>query len=146
MNILLFLTPKQEVTFLYADYTIGQALKVMERAGYTAIPVIRRTGEYVGSLTEGDLLWCIKQLEGGFAVAEQTPLSRVPHRKNYRPLQANMTVRDLLETSMDQNFAPVVDDRGMFIGIITRKKVISYLRRQLEESREAESPLLRMRA
>ena len=31
MNILLFLTPKQEVSYLYEDFTIGQALKVMER-------------------------------------------------------------------------------------------------------------------
>lgn len=133
MNILLFLTPKQEVTFLYEDYTISQALKVMERVRYNAIPIIRRTGQYVGSITEGDLLWRIRGLENGFADASKTPLKGVPHRKDYRPLQASMSVEDLLETSMDQNFAPVVDDRGMFIGIITRKKVISYLRRQLEQ-------------
>ena len=146
MNILLFLTPKQEVTFLYEDYTIAQALRVMERVRYNAVPIIRRTGQYVGSITEGDLLWRIRSLENGFADVETAPLKDVPHRKDYRPLQANMSVRDLLETSMDQNFAPVVDDRGMFIGIITRKRVISYLRQRLERKAEEAARPERRRA
>ena len=132
MNILLFLTPKQEVSYLYEDFTIGQALKVMERVRYTSIPIIRRSGQYVGTITEGDLLWRIRRLENGFADADKTPLKGVPQRKDYKPLMASMDIEDLLESSMEQNFAPVVDDRGMFIGIITRKKVISYLCQELK--------------
>ena len=33
---------------------------------------------------------------------------------------------NLLNMVMEQNFVPVVDDRGMFIGIITRKDIIKY--------------------
>ena len=132
MNILLLLTPKQEVSYLYEDFTIGQALKVMERVRYTSIPIIRRSGQYVGTITEGDLLWRIRRLEIGFADVDKTPLKGVPHRKDYKPLMASMDIEDLLESSMEQNFAPVVDDRGMFIGIITRKKVISYLCQELK--------------
>ena len=44
MNILLFLTPKQEVTLLYEDYTIGQALRSIENGGHPAVPIIRRSG------------------------------------------------------------------------------------------------------
>ncbi len=132
MNILLFLTPKQAVTYLYEDYTIEQALKVMERVRYSSIPIIRRTGEYVGTVTEGDLLWRIRSLENGFADTEKTPLKGIPHHKDNKPLRASMDISDLLRTSLEQNFAPVVDDRGMFIGIITRKKVITYLCEQLD--------------
>ena len=131
MNILLFLTPKQEVSFLYEDITIAQALKVMERVRYSSIPIIRRTGEYVGTVTEGDLLWRIRKLENGFADAGKTPLKGIPHHKDNKPLKASMSIEDLLQTSTEQNFAPVVDDRGMFIGIITRKRVITYLCQQL---------------
>ncbi len=131
MNILLFLTPKQEVSLLYDDMTIGQALNAMERMGYNSIPVIRRTGEYVGTITEGDLLWHIRKLENGFADALYAPLTQVHRRRDNKPLLASMAIEDLMETSMEQNFAPVVDDRGMFIGIITRKRVISYLSEQL---------------
>ncbi len=132
MNILLFLTPKQEVSFLYEDITIAQALKVMERVRYSSIPIIRRTGEYVGTVTEGDLLWQIRKLENGFADAGKTPLKGIPHHKDNKPLKASMSIEDLLQTSTEQNFAPVVDDRGMFIGIITRKRVITYLCQQLD--------------
>ena len=127
MNILLFLTPKQEVTLLYEDYTIGQALRSMEHASRTAVPIIRRTGEYVGTITEGDLLWYVRQTGLSFAELDKKPLSLVPHRRDNKPLLASMDLTDLLDTSLNQNFAPVVDDRGMFIGIITRKRVFSYL-------------------
>ena len=127
MNILLFLTPKQEVTLLYEDYTIGQALRSIENGGHPAVPIIRRTGEYVGTITVGDLLWYMRNNDLTFAEAERLPLSNVPHSRDNRPLLASMDLTDLLENSMVQNFAPVVDDRGMFIGIITRKRVLSHL-------------------
>ena len=60
MNILHFLTPKSEVAYLYDDFSLRQALEKMEYHQYSAIPVITREGEYVGVITEGDLLWDIK--------------------------------------------------------------------------------------
>ncbi len=130
MNILRFLTPKQDVSFVYEDYSVEQALHVMERVRYTSIPIIRRSGQYVGTLTEGDLLWFLRKREEGFAGTNKLPLKKVPRHQNNKPLRASMDLHDLLVTAVDQNFAPVVDDRGMFIGIITRKKVIEYLREQ----------------
>lgn len=127
MNILLFLTPKKEVTLLYEDYTIGQALRAMEVGRHSAVPIIRRTGEYVGTVTEGDMLWYLQKSGLTFAEAEKLPLKLVPHSRDNQPLLATMDLTHLLENSMVQNFAPVVDDRGMFIGIITRKRVLSHL-------------------
>jgi len=132
MNILLFLTPKQEVTLLYEDYTIGQALRSIENGGHPAVPVIRRTGEYMGTITVGDLLWYMRNNDLTFAEAEKQPLRNVPHSRDNRPLLASMDLTDLLENSMVQNFAPVVDDRGMFIGIITRKRVLSHLCQEMK--------------
>ena len=132
MNILLFLTPKQEVTLLYEDYTIGQALRSIENGGHPAVPVIRRTGEYMGTITVGDLLWYMRNNDLTFAEAAKQPLRNVPHSRDNRPLLASMDLTDLLENSMVQNFAPVVDDRGMFIGIITRKRVLSHLCQEMK--------------
>ena len=132
MNILLFLTPKQEVTLLYEDYTIGQALRSMEHASRTAVPIIRRSGEYVGTITEGDLLWYVRATGLTFEELDKQPLSLVPHRRDNKPLLATLDLTDLLETSLNQNFAPVVDDRGMFIGIITRKRVLSHLCQEMK--------------
>ena len=61
-NILFFLTPKAMCAYLYDDYTIRQALEKMESAGYAAIPILNHRGEYRGTLTEGDLLWAMKNI------------------------------------------------------------------------------------
>lgn len=79
MNILFFLTPKEEVAFIYDDFTLRQVLEKMEYHRYSAIPVIKRSGEYVGTLTEGDLLWGIKNKYSlDLKKAENIPISDMP--------------------------------------------------------------------
>ena len=63
MNILLFLTPKKDVAYLFDDFSIRQALEKMEYHRYSAIPIINRNGEYVGTLTEGDILYYLKKIQ-----------------------------------------------------------------------------------
>ena len=43
----------------------------------------------------------------------------------------------LIEAAMNQNFVPVVDDRGIFIGIVRRQAIIRYC---YEKSRAEEAP------
>ena len=62
MNLLFFLTPKANCAHLFDDYTLRQAIERMENSGYTALPILRRDGSYCGTLTEGDLLWAVKNL------------------------------------------------------------------------------------
>ena len=42
------------------------------------------------------------------------------------PSTSTATIEDLIEMSMRQNFVPVVDDEGIFIGIIRRRDIIQY--------------------
>ena len=60
MNVLFYLIPKKDVYFLESDCTIRQALEKMEYHHYSSIPVLNKNGEYVSSLSDGDLLWYIK--------------------------------------------------------------------------------------
>ena len=127
MNILFFLTPKEEVAFIYDDFTLRQVLEKMEYHRYSAIPVIKRSGEYVGTLTEGDLLWGIKnKYSMDLKKAENIPISDMPRHSDNRPVHIATDIDDLVSKSLDQNFVPVVDDRDIFIGIITRKNIIKY--------------------
>lgn len=127
MNVLFFLTPKVNVQYLYDDSTIRQALEKMEYHRYTSIPIISRSGEYVGTLTEGDLLWAIKNnFKLNIKDAENYPISIIPHKKDYLPIHINENIEDLISKSIDQNFIPVLDDKDAFIGIVTRKSIIQY--------------------
>ena len=60
MNILFFLTPKDEVAHVDDADTMRQVLEKMEHHGYTAIPLLDGDGRYIGTITEGDLLWFLK--------------------------------------------------------------------------------------
>ena len=126
-NILFFLTPKAMCAFLYDDYTMRQALEKMETAGFAALPILNKRGEYRGTLTEGDLLWAIKNMcYMDMRQAEAHRIMEISRRKDNVPVRITASMQDLIERAANQNFVPVVDDYGAFIGLITRKAIIKY--------------------
>ena len=40
MNILFFLTPKNDVAFIYSDANLREAIDLMEAHGYSALPIL----------------------------------------------------------------------------------------------------------
>lgn len=133
MNILFFLTPKSEVAYIYDYESLRQALEKMEYHKYSALPMISRQGKYIGTITEGDMLWGIKnQYNLNLKEAESIPVTSIPRRLDNRPVSADSAMEDLIDKALNQNFVPVVDDQKNFIGIITRKDIIRYFYDKLE--------------
>ena len=127
MNILFFLRPKIEVAHIFDHYSVRQAIEVMEYHKYSCIPIITKDGKYKGSITEGDLLWGLKSLDNyNLKSSESIPVMSIERRLDYVPVTADSNMKDLITKAMDQNYVPVVDDQNNFIGIITRKDIISY--------------------
>ena len=134
MNILFFLSPKQDLMYVYDDFTLRQTLEKWENNRYASIPVLNRKGEYVGTLTEGDILWGLKQQHGlDIEAAEDVPISSFAHKRDYKAVTVTTSMDQLIEAAMNQNFVPVVDDRGIFIGIV-RRQAPGLLRGQLVDS------------
>lgn len=131
MNIASFLSPKADVTYLRDDMTIRQGLEKLRRSGYTAVPVIDGEDRYVGVVSEGDFLWNI--LAGG-ASLDGITMKGLEHRRirdilqsgKVNPVCIDTDMEELLEQAKNQNFVPVIDDRSVFIGIITRRDIIKY--------------------
>ena len=142
MNIAYFLHPKSRTAFLYDDYTVRQGLEKMRYHGYAAIPVISRSGQYIGTVSEGDFLWCLLSEEDGRHVTrslkdlEKLHVRDILCEETAPPVGITVTMEELLTSAMNQNFVPVVDDLENFIGIITRKDIIRYF---AEEKQAAES-------
>ena len=131
-NILFFLIPKAMCAFVLDDYTIRQALEKMESAGYSALPILNKRGEYRGTLTEGDLLWALKNMcYMDMRQAEARKIMEITRRKEYRPVRVTTGMYDLVQRASTQNYVPVVDDKDTFIGIITRGAIIKYCTEQL---------------
>lgn len=127
MNILFYLTPKNEVMHLFEDYSVRQAIEKMEYHKYSAVPIISRSGNYVGTLTEGDILWELKRRQTvDIKEIEELKIRTLKRKKDNQPVNVNCNIEDLIMTSMNQNFVPVIDDNGIFIGIVTRKSIIEY--------------------
>ena len=140
MNILFYLVPKSEVMYLYDDYPLRQAMEKMEYHKYSAVPIINRAGNYVGTLTEGDILWELKDRKlSNLHEAEEIMLRHTNRKRDNEPVNVNCNIEDLVMTSMNQNFVPVIDDNGIFIGIVTRKSIIEYCYKQYKAVSSAQA-------
>lgn len=127
MNVLFFLTPKNDVAYIHDGFTIRQAMEKMEFHRYSAVPMINEQGKYTGTITEGDLLWFIKnEYHMNLKEAEKVPVKEVPRRANNKPVDIHTNIEDLIGLAVNQNFVPVVNEDGTFIGIVTRKDIIKY--------------------
>lgn len=134
MNIAFFLVPKKEVVHLPINSTMRQALEKMEYHRYTAVPLVNEQGKYAGTITEGDLLWYMKNTQNlTFADTEKVMIKQIPLRMNNTPVQVNAEMEGLIALAMVQNFVPVVDDSEIFIGIIRRREIIEYYARRSRE-------------
>lgn len=134
MNILFFLKPKNEVACIYDHSTLRQVLESMEYHKYASIPMLNRQGEYVGTITEGDILWGIKRYTNlNLKEAENIFIKDFPRKADYAAVSAGSDMEDLVQKAMNQNFVPVVDDSGKFIGIITRRSIIEYCYEKLKK-------------
>lgn len=128
MNILFFLTPKSNVSYVYNDSTIEEALQIIRESGYTSLPVITKSGKYSGTVTEGDFLWnfidSIKSADP--EEFNRLPLTRLKRRSQNAAVNVNAELNDLLTSVYAQNFVPIIDDRGIFIGIVTRQDIMKH--------------------
>lgn len=133
MNILFFLTPKCDVAYVKEEDSLRNTLEKMEFHRYSAIPVLSKDGKFAGTLTEGDLLWEIKnQLNLDLKEAEKVLVKDIPMRKHFEAVGINSSMEGLVARSLTQNFVPVVDDLGHFIGIVKRRDLIDYLYRHAD--------------
>ncbi len=134
MNIAFFLTPKNEVVCESLESTMRQVIEKMEHHGYTAIPLIDKHGKYVGTLTEGDLLWKLKNtMNLDFKNTETVKVKDIPRRVKHKSVSISENIESLINLAINQNFVPVVDDEGIFIGIIKRSDIINYCYRELKK-------------
>ena len=128
MNILFFLTPKEVVAHVEETDTMRQVLEKMEHHGYTAIPLLGVEGKYIGTITEGDLLWFLKDRNfPDLKLLEDMPITSIERRRDNQAVKIDESMENLFDKVMNQNFVPVVDDKKVFIGIVTRKDVLAYL-------------------
>ena len=128
MNIFTYLTPKNNTYYIIDNISVRQAIEKFDFYKFSVVPVIDENGKYINSISEGDLLCFIKNNNPiSLKDLEKIPLFEVPRYRTYECLSISSTFDEILNLSLNQNFIPIIDDRGMFIGIIKRKDIIKHL-------------------
>ena len=127
-SVLFLLTPKTTVACLNTGMNVRQALEKMRAHGYTAIPMISNDGEYIGTVSEGDLLWhIVSNNDISIEDLKDDKLIDLPRRHDVPPVKVDADIEDLLDQIVNHNVVPVVDDRKVLMGIVTRRKVMQEL-------------------
>lgn len=128
INIAKIMIPKPLTRVLHAGDTVRQALETMDNHGYTAIPVLDAEERYIGCVTEGDFLRHILRVGDTDKKAhEQFSVGELVRKDFCEAIDIAAPTQEVIRTILNQNFVPVVDDRNVLCGIVTRKGVIQEL-------------------
>jgi CBS domain-containing protein len=124
MDIIAFMKPKAEVIYMCEDETVREAIEIMRKHRFTSIPVLSNDGKYVGTITEGDLLYTLDKM--GREEIKKIKVSNIKRHRDYDAVNINETMLVLLSRASNENFVPIIDDTNLFLGIVTRKKILDY--------------------
>ena len=124
MNILDFMKHKHEVIFVYDCDTVEHAINLLSKERFTSIPILSKEEKYVGTISEGDLLYVL--YEFGRKGSANLKISEIHRHRDYQPVRITDPVVALIARASNENFVPVVDDADRFLGIVTRKRLLDY--------------------
>ncbi len=134
-NLFSFFTPKSETYCLHEDVTIRQALEKFDYHKFSVVPLIDNEGKYITTVSTGDILRYVKN-DANFDIhkAESVLVRDIDKYRPYRAVSWEVPVEEIYQLALEQNFVPLVDDRGIYIGIIKRKSILNNIYQQLEEA------------
>lgn len=125
MQAAYYLLPKSETSYLLKNYTLRQSIEIMQNNSLMSLPILDLDGCYIGSITAADILWFFKaHYDLNIKAAENVSLMTVPRRYDNQPVSIHAESKELIEAAIDQNFTPVIDDLGVFIGIVRRREIL----------------------
>ena len=133
MNTAMLLKPKSMVAYI-GDLSAKEGLKEFIAHGFTAVPVIDREGMYLGVVSERDFLY--RLLDAGSVEAADAnghTVADLVSDTRFEAVTIDADMDILFNRIIEQNFVPVIDSRGMFSGIVTRKDVLMHMKHRLTD-------------
>lgn len=124
-----FMTEKS--IYFKKEMTVESAVEKLLHSKYIGGPVLDDTGRVIGWLSEQD---CLAKMIAASYYCEQVALvgdAMVPEGLTVKP---DMSIFDLAQLMLKAKpkIYPVVDQHNKFLGIITRKNVLSAMSKHLE--------------
>jgi len=129
------MVPRTDVVGLGEDATVGDAVEIVRRYGFSRLPVISEDREHIESMVHSrDLLGVPRDQ----SISElKRPVPHVPETKTcddlFRELQARR-----------QHMAVVVDEHGSLSGIVTLEDLLEELVGEIEDEYDVRETLIRV--
>ncbi|MGT2928951.1 cyclic-di-AMP-binding protein CbpB [Streptococcus dentasini] len=118
-----YLTPAEDLALVMSNHKAGHVMLLLTRNGYSRIPVMSTDKRYMGTISMSDILsYQSQKALTDQALAEIEVIEMLNHKIEILSDPTDLT--EILHKVVDFPFLPVVDDQGIFLGIITRKKVL----------------------
>lgn len=125
--------PADNVANVMKENPLEHALLVLSQVGYSSIPVLDKDDRFVGLLTLTDVVSKMMELDeidsdnlSQFTVADvmQTDIGTITEKSD---------LEDILHLLVDANYLPVLDEKGLFKGIITRREILKAVNHTFHE-------------
>ena len=118
-----FLTPAENLAVLIDSHNADHAILLLSQMTYSRVPVVTDKRKFVGTIGLRDIL--AYQMEQGLSqeVMADTDIVHMT-KKDVAVVSPDYTLTDVLHKLVDESFLPVVDEEGIFQGIITRKSIL----------------------
>ncbi|MEY8347054.1 cyclic di-AMP binding protein CbpA [Bacillus cereus] len=111
--------PKREVLFCSAAVTIGEALEHLNKTGYRCVPVLDEKKEnFLGNVYKVDIL----EYKGSL---DDNVVQLLNDKDGY--VREDSSFFKIFFTIKKLPYLSVVDEKGVFLGILTHKKVFELL-------------------
>ena len=127
MKAIDLITAKSKVDFVYSDNTLDEVLTRFSKKRYSMVPVLERgSGRYIYSISSFDVLMHLlknKDIEA----AKKEPLSSVSIDRLIVACTKDGDIEEVVDLARNQNYVPIVDSKGQFLGIVTRASLLDYL-------------------
>lgn len=118
-----FLTPAENLAVLIDSHNVDHATLLLSQISYSRVPVITAERVFMGTISLTDIL--AYQMREGIAREDFLNMDIVHMAQTEVPtVGLDYTVTEVLHKLVDTSFLPVVDEAGIFQGIITRKSIL----------------------
>lgn len=136
--------PKEQVITLNPAWSLERALLILTRNRLSSVPVINDAGKVEGVISKTNILDFILRLneqEGDFTGLNEHTVKEAMNQ-SYSGILANSIFSFAFEVLLERSYTPIIDLKGRFIGILTRKvmmeKVIEFFHDEFQSNHDQE--------
>lgn len=127
-----YMIPSKDLAIVVDTHNMDHVLLLITSNGYSRIPVITKDKYYVGTISISDIM----RYQADYELAEwelsQTDIALAVNDK-IETVLTTAPLTEVMHKLVDNPFLPVLDTKGYFLGIITRKSILKAINAMLHD-------------